>query len=232
MGRSGRGEADVEIRTNSHERELGASELALIHAAERLFAQHGVAGVSLRQVNQAAGNKNMAAAHYHFGSREGLLQAVLKHRMSTIDRRRAELLAIPATPGRERDLRFYLEAYVAPLAEQLAPRAEGNFYLRFLVQYHNLPLDRELLQGLTPAAFIVSNGISDLLRYLPSEIVSARQISVMSMIVSTLADAEGEFSRGSLDDGGLALIVSNLIDAAMAAFTAPISPETLKLLRA
>ena len=123
-----------------------AGEQALILAAERLFARHGVAGVSLRQVNQEAGHKNMSAAHYHFGSREGLVLAVLQHRMPAIDARRAELLARAVTPGREPELSFYLEAYILPLAEQLRPRSEGAYYLRFLAQYRRLPPDLEALQ--------------------------------------------------------------------------------------
>ena len=40
----------------------------LLLAAERLFAARGVDGVSLRQVNVEAGQRNLSAAHYHFGS--------------------------------------------------------------------------------------------------------------------------------------------------------------------
>lgn len=223
--------ADAEIREDFSAREMGASRLALIHAAERLFAEHGIAGVSLRQVNQAAGNKNMAAAHYHFGSREGLVRAVLEHRMSAIDRRRAELLSRAATLGREHDLRLYVEAYVIPLAEQLSRRPEGNHYLRFLLQHNSVPVDRETLEKFTPSAFIMSGRMNDLLSYLPNEIVRVRQNTSMSMIIGALAAAELELSRGDLDHRGVALIVANLIDTTTAAMTAPISGDTLQILR-
>jgi AcrR family transcriptional regulator len=51
----------------------------LIEAAIRLFAQHGVEGVSLRAAAEVAGARNTAAVHYHFKDREGLLQACLAH---------------------------------------------------------------------------------------------------------------------------------------------------------
>jgi AcrR family transcriptional regulator len=207
---------------------VSGSELALIHAAERLFAQHGVEGVSLRQVNQGAGQKNMSAAHYHFGSKEGLVRAVLAHRMPGIDAHRAELLARAVAPGRESDLRFYLEAYVAPLAEQLKPRPEGNYYLRFLMQYRSLPLDLDTLQRLTPAAFIMGGEISKLLAYLPPEIVRARQLNARSMIIAALADAEVRADEGELGDVGL--LCANLVDTMAAALAAPLSAETLSLL--
>src|SRR6516225_8182566 len=72
--------------------DFGPGETALILAAERLFAERGIEGVALRQVNQAANQKNMSAAHYHFGSRDGLVNAVLVYRLPELDRRRGELL--------------------------------------------------------------------------------------------------------------------------------------------
>jgi AcrR family transcriptional regulator len=208
-----------------------AGELTLILAAERLFARNGLAGVSLRQVNQEAGHRNMSAAHYHFGSREGLVLAVLQHRMPAVDARRAELLARPVTPGREPDLRFYIEAYVLPLAEQLRPRPEGNYYLRFLAQLRHLPPDLEALQRLTPAAFAMSRGMGDLVAYLPAAIIEARQGAARTMIVAALAEVEEQLGRGALDQASVKLVCANLIDMVAAAFTAPLSAETLAGLR-
>lgn len=220
---------------NSDELESGsaaAGEQALILAAERLFARHGVAGVSLRQVNLEAGHKNMSAAHYHFGSREGLVLAVLQHRMPAIDARRAELLARTVTPGRRPELSFYLEAYILPLAEQLQPRPEGAFYLRFLAQYRRLPPDLEALQGLTPAAFAMSQGIREHLAYLPEPIVEARQLNAWTMIVAALAEAEEQLERGALDANSVTFVSTNLIDMVAAALTAPPSAAALAALRA
>ena len=62
----------------------------LLDCAERLFAEHGVGGVSLRGINAEAG-LSPAALHYHFGSKEALVQALLERRMSSLMDRRAEL---------------------------------------------------------------------------------------------------------------------------------------------
>jgi AcrR family transcriptional regulator len=51
----------------------------LLTVAERLFAEHGFAGVSVRQLTAAAG-VNLAAVNYHFGSKEGLLAAIFELR--------------------------------------------------------------------------------------------------------------------------------------------------------
>jgi AcrR family transcriptional regulator len=48
----------------------------LISVAERLFAERGFAGTTLRNVVSEAG-ANLAAVHYHFGSKEELYRAVV-----------------------------------------------------------------------------------------------------------------------------------------------------------
>jgi AcrR family transcriptional regulator len=209
---------------------MRGGELALLLAAERLFAENGISGVSLRQVVQAAGQKNMSAAHYHFGSRDGLLQAVLSLRMSSINIYRSELLArASAVPGGP-DLRFYLEAFVLPLAEQLKPRLEGNYCLRFLEQYRHLPTDYQLLVQLEPSAFEMGKNIKRLLGYLPPRIVEMRLKNSWSMIVAALAAVEDQMTAGALDQQELTLTAADLIDSMTGAMSAPLSPRTLTYL--
>ena len=64
----------------------------LIRAAEKLFAERGVSGVSLREINREAGAKNAVAVQYHFGDRDGLLRAVLAKHWPDVEARRHALL--------------------------------------------------------------------------------------------------------------------------------------------
>ncbi|MFF5976284.1 TetR/AcrR family transcriptional regulator [Streptomyces sp. NPDC012769] len=52
----------------------------LIRAAEQVFAAQGVDGAQLRDVVTLAGQGNPSAVQYHFGSRTGLLDAVMAAR--------------------------------------------------------------------------------------------------------------------------------------------------------
>jgi AcrR family transcriptional regulator len=70
----------------------GDTPALLLDAAERLVAEHGAERVSVRSINVAAG-RNPAAVHYHFGSKRGLLRAVLDRRMPELHRRRDALMA-------------------------------------------------------------------------------------------------------------------------------------------
>jgi AcrR family transcriptional regulator len=98
----------------------------LITAAERLFAQNGLDAVSVRDVTSAA-KANTAAVHYHFGSKRGLIEAILEARATEVGRRRGEFLdRIEATP--HPTLRDVIAALVIPTAELARDRRRGGYY--------------------------------------------------------------------------------------------------------
>jgi AcrR family transcriptional regulator len=107
------------------------ARLALIFAAERHFALNGFGGVPLKAIHAAAGHKNASATQYHFGSREGLIKAILDHRMPSLDQRRHARLA-DLRKGGEPTVRELVTIWIEPLADELNYRSHGNYYLRFL----------------------------------------------------------------------------------------------------
>jgi AcrR family transcriptional regulator len=76
----------------------------ILDAAERLIAEQGYAGTSLRQIIAEAG-VNLASVHYHFGSKDELLHAVIQRKVGPVNQERLALLD-----------RFEAEAKGAPLA--------------------------------------------------------------------------------------------------------------------
>lgn len=202
-------------------------ETALILAAERLFAERGIEGVALRHVNQAANQKNMSAAHYHFGSRDGLIRAVLMYRWSNLDKRRRDFLNRKTDA---RDIRFYLEAFVNPLIEQLKPREEGNYYIRFMQQYERYTGDYEFAKELSPAGVEIYSNLERLICYVPEEVRRLRIGYLINMIHSVLAVAEERLDRREISHAEIELIAANAIDMFANALTAPLSAETLGLL--
>src|SRR6186713_3343601 len=64
----------------------------ILDAAEALFMEHGYEATSLRSLTTSAG-VNLAAVHYHFGSKEELFQAVLTRRLDPMNQERIDLLA-------------------------------------------------------------------------------------------------------------------------------------------
>ena len=67
------------------------TKTAILDAAETLFVEQGFEGASLRSVTSMA-NVNIAAIHYHFGSKDALVKAVLERRLSPINQERLDLL--------------------------------------------------------------------------------------------------------------------------------------------
>ncbi len=63
----------------------------ILDAAEKAFADFGFAGASLRQIVHDAG-VNVATVYYYFGSKNGLMKAVLKRRFGPLRRENLELL--------------------------------------------------------------------------------------------------------------------------------------------
>jgi AcrR family transcriptional regulator len=101
----------------------------LVITAERLFAAHGVNGVSLRQIRIAAGQRNESALHYHFGSREGLIRAVLLDHAPQVHAREAEMLA-PLWESKDPTPGQLAEAFVVPYAELLTRGRRSRYYLQ------------------------------------------------------------------------------------------------------
>lgn len=86
----------------------------LLDAAERLFAAGGFAATSLRAVTSEAG-VNVAAAHYHFGSKGELLRAVFARRVAPVNAERlARLDALEQRGSAAAAVEQVLEALIAP----------------------------------------------------------------------------------------------------------------------
>jgi AcrR family transcriptional regulator len=79
------------VAATADPRGSGATKNRILDAAEALFMEHGFEATSLRALTAAAG-VNLAAVHYHFGSKEELFQSVLTRRLDPMNRARLELL--------------------------------------------------------------------------------------------------------------------------------------------
>ncbi|MEL6166847.1 MAG: TetR/AcrR family transcriptional regulator, partial [Cyanobacteria bacterium J06628_3] len=85
----------------------------IINVAERLFAEKGFAGTSLRNVIREAG-VNIAAVHYHFGSKEELFVAVVRRAAQQILTSQFEQLEKYEKLDKPPSLEKILEAFYGP----------------------------------------------------------------------------------------------------------------------
>lgn len=108
-------------------RDASQTREQIVRAATRLFARRGIHAVTVRELHEAAGQRNTSAVQYHFGSREGLLREIVERHQVPIDEERGDWL------DRATDLRGYVDALVEPLAAALRTRA-GRDYLQIINQ--------------------------------------------------------------------------------------------------
>lgn len=104
----------------------------ILGAAEELFAQHGFAGTSLRQVTTRA-DVNIAAVNYHFGSKENLVNEVFRRRMDDMTALRLSQLkkAMEQHPG---ELQPVLAAFVEPALAMSQDRNGGGAFVRVVAR--------------------------------------------------------------------------------------------------
>ena len=104
----------------------------ILGAAEELFAQHGFAGTSLRQVTSLAA-VNIAAVNYHFGSKENLVNEVFRRRMDGMTASRLQQLevALRDHPGQ---LEPVLAAFIEPALALAQDRHGGGAFVRVIAR--------------------------------------------------------------------------------------------------
>ena len=105
----------------------------LVDAATRGFAEHGVHTASLLEITRQAGQRNRGAVHYHFGSRTGMLVAVLEQHLELLSQRERQLIDAARTRPAD-DLTSAVEALVLPATELAELGGQGRAYLMILAQ--------------------------------------------------------------------------------------------------
>jgi len=212
----------------------GDTRAALILAAERLIAEFGIDGVSLRQINTEAGQRNSSAAHYHFGSKDALIRSIYEYRLGSVNSRRQELLAEVKADGREQDVRSIVATIIQPIVDEIDGSAGGSFYIRFLSQAigHPQATAREYFDSvLTDAAQSAYELIKSALPAVREPVLGQRFGLMWEMIIHSLADRERFRRPGTSNDGiESERFVNNLIDVVAGGLSAPISGPTARTL--
>lgn len=116
----------------------------ILGSAERLFAQYGFDGVSIRQIGAAA-CVQIALINYHFGTKDKLYRAVFESRIRPVSERRRAALATAIAMQPRPSLKAVLEALVWPWVE-MRSTVDGRDYTRLIAREVNDP--RESARGI------------------------------------------------------------------------------------
>lgn len=193
----------------------------LITIGQQLFAEQGVFRVPLSTVIERAGQKNTSALHYHFGGREGLLNAIVERHNEGIEAERAVMLDETRAAGNTGNIPVVVRAFVLPFARKL-DTGEGREFLRVIAQLTDLfdfwddgpprtPTEAHASLAMLAAA------IPDQ----PSEVRHERVTTLLMLVSDALALRARQIDQGRALHLSNEAFVANLIDMSVGALQAP-----------
>ena len=193
----------------------------LLDLAERLFAKYGVEQVPLTRIVASSRQKNRSALHYHFGSREGMLAAVLDRRLKHINALRQDMLDGIANDGR---LSETVRAFVAPLCSVVLREPWGPDYISVLAQVSFHPrllgeraVDDASISALRQCKRLIAQALPDI----PRKILSQRLKWFTDSVVLAIAHWTRETRKSSWTVGNMQELGEDLIAYGLAGLSAP-----------
>lgn len=125
----------------------------ILLAAEKLFAQRGYHGVTIRQIAEEAGVP-LALVAYYYGPKQDLFHAVFAGWSHTIEERLSALDVAAQDPADPQTLTCIVQAFVDPVI-RLRSSPEGRFYAQLVgreLAYNSEEAERVLHDFFDPLA--------------------------------------------------------------------------------
>lgn len=194
----------------------------LITIGQHLFAEQGVFRVPLRTVIEQAGQRNTSALHYHFGGREGLLNAIIERHNTSIEAERAEMMVRIREAGLDSDIPVVVRAFVLPFARKLETD-EGREFLRVIAQLSDLFdfWDDEQVQQTPTEAYAALSMLALAIPDQPPEIRHERVTTLLMLVSDALALRARQIDQGRMLHLSNIDFVANLISMSVGALQAP-----------
>jgi AcrR family transcriptional regulator len=204
---------------------LNSTREKILDTAEALFAEHGVTGVSMREITRVA-CVNLAAINYYFGKKEELIAEVFARRALPIIDRRHRLLALCVEgDGRPPMLEQLIDAFIRPGLESSGDPGGVKFMqLRARLVYERDPAISKLFPKFfdtTTRLFI--GRIAEVLPHLTKEEVFLRFTFLLGTMVYWMANPSRmeSLSAGLLDSADPEGTVREMIPFLAAGFRMP-----------
>jgi TetR/AcrR family transcriptional regulator, regulator of cefoperazone and chloramphenicol sensitivity len=152
------------VAKSSEDRETRAR---LLHAAARLFAERGYARVTVRDICKKA-RANVAAVNYHFGGKDGLYRAVMRHAMETMQ----ATTEAASEAGRGLPAAARIRAYVSVFADRLLAVHQETWIHQLMLREMSDPtpaLEMVAEEVLKPRMAYLTGAIAELLHCAPDD---------------------------------------------------------------
>ncbi len=222
----------IKQSTDNRRARSEATKNSIMRAAEKLVAQVGVENISIKEIVNAAGQKNESALQYHFKNLTGLLDAVHAERSEQVQAKRAASLAVLLEKSSEPSLRQLCMLMVEPTFQLARAHLEFRRYIKAFG--HELAIS-----DASPLKIVSTKGgggesgqqtgllLRKVLPHLKEENYRRRMEAAIMLCSASMyhqARQKNAF-RGHQSD----LFLQNLIDALVGLLSAPVSEETQAL---
>ncbi len=213
--------------TQSDPHKLSPGALKLLLTAEQLIAEKGIDGVSSREIARSAGHKNHSAVNYNFGSFDGLVEAIIDYRVTSVNEQREQLLQAVLQVEPQPSLESLVELMIRPLANELLHGDGRSRYLNLITQLLARKHWRELFfanrarsSALTKIAALIKQQLSN---HLPDAIYAERISLLGNHAIHTVAEWDAQQHHGDIrfDEDKLEWRLQNLIDYSIGGLSAP-----------
>jgi AcrR family transcriptional regulator len=219
----------MSIRIPSESRAAPADTKSQIKAAAQLlFARHGVDAVTIQQIVAAAGQRNNAALHYHFGTKEELIRELVVDGAAVLDERRQGMLREIDARGGPSSVREVLLVLVMPVIE-LGNDERWRGYIRFTssLQASDRKTLRAALNNRWNAGYVACFAHLKRMLPLPAALVEQR-LSIFSIYANAILSAREAAAETRNTKNGLwdqRFTIDNILDTLEAAITCPPSAQ-------
>lgn len=206
----------------------GDTRRALKRTARKLFAERGIREVTVREIALAAGQRNMGAVAYHFGTKDALITELLVDGAERIEARRHAFLDLLEAEGGPKSAREAVAAIVLPTV-QFADEDEVfgssfNQYLLRLTMYDASFVDRALEGRYNAGYQRCLAHLRRLLPGLPAQVQNHRFVFLGAYLSTLLARREAMLADKTAAHRHWR--AASMIDDLIATAAALLQPET------
>lgn len=169
-------------------------------AACKLFAERGVDGVTVREIAEAAGQKNHGAVGYHFGSKEELVRDLVIDGAIVIDERRNEAMDALEAAGGPHHVRELVRLLVVTSIDIYGENPSEESYVRFIVMLnmtHRELFFNALDEKWNSGYLRIQQHLLRLMPDMPENIKNQRLLYAGAMLRSVMAMREGSLADTS-----------------------------------
>lgn len=196
----------------------------ILDSTEKLLAEQGFAGVSVRKISRAA-TANVAAVNYHFGNKSELIKCVLKRRLNHLFEVRQAMLDELQNNNAKYSLQAVLKAFIIPALRMASQPKQGGRTFMIVLARAYAEKSEDLHQLMTDKYLKTVKNFAEAIQQTVPHLSTNTVFWRFHFIIGSLTYAMSDFGASSISkqlssDDYLNTLAVKLIDFAVAALRA------------